>query len=138
MTGKWIVELTPTAESAYSKVFEDYQDDKENPTRAVLDGLIDQLKEGRLMSPDHTLRGPFSWIYQAGSGRTRIFYAIAPPKVTIFHISHIVCGGDGAFSDPYPIFAGLVMSGQYDQVFEFLGVGKPPRSGADLSPPKFQ
>jgi hypothetical protein len=137
MNDMWIVELTPTAEDSYRRAFDSRRG---NPTAALvaLDELIDDLKAGRLMTPDHTLRGSLSWIYQAGKDRTRIFYAVNPPKVIIFHISNVVRGDDGAFSDPYPIFAGLVMSGQHDQVFEFLGVGKPPRLSGDIQTPKLQ
>jgi hypothetical protein len=137
MNRKWIVKLTPSAESAYSKAFGDSKDEKTKRAMGVLDGLIDQLKEGHLMTSDHTLRGPLSWIYQAGKDRTRIFYALSHPTVTIFHISHVL-GGDGSYSDPYPIFASLVMSGRYDQVFEYLGVRRPPWTAPDLSPPNFQ
>lgn len=138
MNKKWIVKLTPTAELAYSKVFGDNLDDKSKRAKGVLDGLIDQLKAGNLMTQDHTLRGPCSWIYQAGKDRTRIFYAITSPTVTIFHISYAAIGGDGAYCDPYPIFASLVMSGKYEQVFEYLGVVRPPWTAPDLSPPNFQ
>jgi hypothetical protein len=74
----------------------------------------------------YALTGDLSNIFRLQKGRMRICWIASSRQraVCILFISETLRKAGDA-NDPYVLFAGMVMSGQYNQVFEMLGV-KPP------------
>jgi mRNA-degrading endonuclease RelE of RelBE toxin-antitoxin system len=140
------VELTPTAETTYQKIYADAQacihaGETSNAKLTLLrmvDEAIDKIIPHDPFSVGNALSGPLSNVFRVSKGRLRIYYAASSKerKIVILYISETL-RKNGDVRDPYSIFTRLVLSGRFDEVFTKLGVRVPPR-GANLHPPMFQ
>jgi mRNA-degrading endonuclease RelE of RelBE toxin-antitoxin system len=73
----------------------------------------------------YALTGELSCIYRIKKGRMRICWVVAPDgRICVLFISETP-RKDGDAHDPYAIFTKMVMSGQFDNLFDELGVGIP-------------
>jgi len=74
----------------------------------------------------YALTGDLSNMFRIQKGRMRICWIASSKqrKVCILFISETLRKA-GDVNDPYVLFAGMVMSGRYNEFFEMLGV-KPP------------
>lgn len=142
----YTVELTPSAEKVYQKIYEDAQPSikagdttnaKVKMLRAV-DEAIDTLIPHDPFSVGNALSGPLSNIFRVSKGRLRIYYAASSKdhKIVILYISETLRKAGDAH-DPYSIFTRMVLSGRFDEVFARLGVRMPPRQSG-LQVPRFQ
>jgi mRNA-degrading endonuclease RelE of RelBE toxin-antitoxin system len=142
----YTVELTPTAEKVYQKIYEDAQPSiKAGDTTSakvkmlrLVDEAIDTLIPHDPFSVGNALAGPLSNTFRVSKGRLRIYYAASSKehKIVILYISETPRKAGDA-NDPYSIFTRMVLSGRFDEVFEKLGVRIPPRQSV-LHPPRFQ
>jgi mRNA-degrading endonuclease RelE of RelBE toxin-antitoxin system len=76
----------------------------------------------------YALAGDLSNIFRLQKGRMRITWIASSRqrKVCILFVSETLRKA-GDTNDPYAIFARLVMSGQYNEFFQMLGVKPPTR-----------
>jgi mRNA-degrading endonuclease RelE of RelBE toxin-antitoxin system len=78
-----------------------------------------------------SLAGELSNIFRIKKGRLRICWIVSSKlrRVCILYISETL-RKEGDVNDPYRVFANLVMSGQFNDIFSKLGVRVPPLRGA--------
>jgi mRNA-degrading endonuclease RelE of RelBE toxin-antitoxin system len=140
------VELTPTAEKIYEKMYDDAQacirsgetSNAKLTLLRVVDEAIDKIIPHNPFSASNALSGPLSNVFRVSKGRLRIYYAASSRerKIVVLYISETLRKAGDA-RDPYSIFTRMVMSGRFDEVFSRLGVRIPPR-GVSLQPPALQ
>jgi mRNA-degrading endonuclease RelE of RelBE toxin-antitoxin system len=141
------VKLTKTAEATYSKVYEEANEclkagDATNSKVTLLrqlDDVIDKIIPHDPFNPKRALSGSLSNIFRIPKGRIRICYVGSSKKkqIVILYISETLRKAGDA-RDPYAIFTQMVLSGRYDEIFEDLGIRRPPRNTANLAQPIIQ
>ena len=101
-------------------------------TLRMVDDALDALAHDPI-DKKYALSGSLSNIFRIKKGRMRICWLASSQKrkVTVLYISETPRKEGGA-RDPYKVFTNLVLSGQFDAVFDKLGVKRPTRrlSGA--------
>lgn len=95
------VELTPTAEDTYKRIYEEAQGciktgDTSNAKVVMLrmvDEAIDKIIPHNPFSRGNALSGPLSNVFRVSKGRLRIYYAASSKerKIVILYISEL-CG----------------------------------------------
>jgi mRNA-degrading endonuclease RelE of RelBE toxin-antitoxin system len=140
------VELSSTAEEVYRRIYEDAAQKIANGETShpkvkllrIVDECLDQIIPQDPLNPKRALRGALSNLFRVKKGRLRICYTASSGKLTIvvLYIAETL-RKEGDKNDPYAIFTNLVMSGEYDHIFERLGVRRPTRSG-NMPPPSIQ
>lgn len=142
MHQKFKVELTATAEAAYRRIYAEASPHLENDTShpkvkllRIIDECIDTLIPHDPFALDRALAGSLSNIYRVSKGRMRICYVASTKhgRIIILYISETP-RKDGDRHDPYVLFTSRVMSGQFDHVFDLLGVRRPARKVAMQAP----
>ena len=144
---EYAVELTKQAERTYTRIYDQAQacigrGDVSNSRVTLLkmvDEVIDKIIPHDPFHPSRSLSGPLSNIFRISKARMRIFYAASSKAKTIA----ILFISDtprkyGDTRDPYSVFTKLVVSGQFDEVFDRLGVRRPIRETSALQPFQLQ
>lgn len=136
--------LTKTAEKTYRKLSETAarcieagDESNENVTKfRMIDEAIDKIIPHEPFSRDRALSGLLSNIFRVKKGRFRICYTGSSEqrRIVILYISETL-RKEGAKSDPYSVFARLVLSGEFDDIFDDLGVRRPIRGQSSTPPP---
>ncbi len=147
MAETYDVKLTATAEKTYSRIYEEAQkclanNDPSHPKVTLLkqvDEVIDKIIPHDPFNPKRALSGSLSNIFRISKGRMRICYAGSSKQkqLVVLYISETP-RKEGDVRDPYAIFTHLVLSGEYDSIFEDLGIRRPPRNADKLAPPVLQ
>jgi mRNA-degrading endonuclease RelE of RelBE toxin-antitoxin system len=147
MAKPYDVELTVTAEETYARISMDAQEcikvgDLANSKVILLkqvDEVIDTLIPHDPFNPQRALRGPLSNIYSVSKGRMRVCYVGSPQhrKIAVLYFTETPRKA-GNINDPYSVFARLVLSGKFDEVFIKLGVRRPIRQAEGLAPLRIQ
>jgi mRNA-degrading endonuclease RelE of RelBE toxin-antitoxin system len=142
MAVKYSVELTENAQRTYERIYKDAQtclDSGDSSSSKItlfhmVEELLDRIIPHDPFAPERGLSGPLSAIFRVKKGRLRVCYAGSSKqhKIVILYISETPRKA-GDVKDPYAIFTHLVMSGQYDQVLEDLGVRRPNRRAASAT-----
>jgi mRNA-degrading endonuclease RelE of RelBE toxin-antitoxin system len=132
------VELSSTAEVVYRQIYKDAAEkiesgDTSHPKVKLLrlvDDCLDNIIPQDPFNRNRALRGALSNIFRVKKGRLRICYTASSGKlrIVVLYISQTL-RKEGDKNDPYAIFTSMVMSGEYDHIFERLGVRKPSRGG---------
>jgi len=101
----------------------------------IVDECLDKIIPHEPFSKDRALTGEFANIFRVKKGRIRICYIASSRayEIVVLYISETLRKA-GDKRDQYVVFSSLVMSGQYDQIFDALGVKRPPRKGTLQSP----
>ena len=133
---QYTVELTPSAERVYSKLYEEAQACIESGDRSnskvtrfnMVEEALDKIIPHDPFAPDRSLSGPLSGIFRVKKGRLRICYvgSSAHKRIIILYISDTPRKAGDA-NDPYALFTKLVASGKYDEFFGKLGIRRPAR-----------
>ena len=131
--GAYGVDLTKGAEAAYRKLYQAATDAEKRgdansahgTTLRMVDDALDALAHDPT-SKKYALSGSLSNIFRIKKGRMRICWLASSQKrkVTVLYISETP-RKEGDARDPYKVFTNLVMSGQFDDVFDRLGVKRP-------------
>src|SRR5271157_1710502 len=128
------VEMTASAEAAYKEFYRRSQQaiEKKDPSNAhctifnMIRNSVRELIPSIAIDKRYALEGPLSNIFRLKKGRLRICWIASSEhrRVLILFISETL-RKDGDVNDPYAIFSKMVMSGQYNEFFEQLGVKIP-------------
>jgi mRNA-degrading endonuclease RelE of RelBE toxin-antitoxin system len=134
--GKIRVQLTETAEAVYRRIYGQAQEriragDTTHPKVKLLrivDDCLNNIIPQDPFNPKRALRGPLSNIFRVKKGRLRICYTGSSEKilVVVLYIAETL-RKEGDKRDPYAVFTSMVLSGEFDRVFENLGVRRPAR-----------
>ena len=137
------VRLSNTAEDSYRQLVKQAnphieRGESEHPhvkALRLVDECLDKIIPHDPFSKDRALTGAFSNVFRVKKGRVRICYIGSSKayEIVVLYISDTLRKA-GDKRDPYTIFSSLVMSGQYDQIFDALGVKRPPRKGKLQAP----
>ena len=133
-TPPYEVVMTKTAENVYVEMYKRAKQAEEhgdfNSSHCAAFAMVrDAVKNFIPQNPidrRYALSGDLSNIFRIRKGRMRICWIASSKqrKVCILFISETPRKA-GDVHDPYVLFASMVMSGQYNHLFELLGV-KPP------------
>lgn len=133
---KYDVYLTDTAEAVYTEMHRrskeaEMRGDTTNAHCTTFRQVQDAIKNIIPSDPinrRYALSGELSNIFRLKKGRMRICWVASSKqhKVVILFISDTP-RKQGDINDPYRIFAQMVMSGDFDEVFGELGIRIPPR-----------
>lgn len=136
MSTEYTVVLSGVAQEAYTRIFEEAQPALRsgNTSNAkvkllrIVDECLDKLIPHDPLQRSRTLAGGLSSIYRVKKGRLRICYVVSHSErqIIVLYISESV-RKDGDKHDPYKVFTHLVMSGEFDSLFEKIGLKKPER-----------
>ncbi len=136
MQTRYAIELTATAERAYRRIHEDAQRCLESGDSTnskvtlfnMVEELLDKIIPHDPFAHGKGLSGALSSCFRVKKGRLRVCYTGSSKqrKIVILYISNTPRKA-GDVHDPYAIFTQLVMSGEYDRIFERLGVRRPRR-----------
>jgi len=131
LSSEYEIDLAEPAEHVYRKLYQQAQaciragrvsNAKVTLFRMVEDA-IDNIIPHNPASPDRALSGALSNIFRVKKGRIRICYICSSKQkriVVLFISEHPRKAGHR--SDPYATFTRLLHSGEYDKLFEALGV----------------
>lgn len=129
------VRLTESAEAVYKSIYERVQaadargelSSAHHTTLRMVDEALDNIPKDPL-NKKFALTGSLTNMFRMKKGRMRICWIASSERreVIVLFISHTP-RKEGDARDPYEIFAGLVMSGQFDELFDRLGVKRPNR-----------
>ncbi len=130
------LKLSRTAEAAYSKIVKAAQPHIQAGASGhpavkllrIVDECLNKIIPHNPYSPDRALSGDLSNIFRVKKGRVRICYIASSIRYEIYilYISESLRKA-GDKHDPYVVFSGLLASGQFDELFDLLGVKRPPR-----------
>ena len=128
------VDMTESAIAVYTQLHKKSEAalEKNDPTNAhctafkMVQHAIKELIPSIAIDKRYALEGPLSNIFRLKKGRLRICWIASSEhrRVLILFISETL-RKDGDANDPYAIFSKMVMSGQYNEFFERLGVKIP-------------
>ena len=137
MPGGYTIELSRTAKQTYVRVFREAQarikaGDNSNAKVKhfrMLEEVLDRLIPHRPFDPNRALSGPLSRIFRVKKGRFRICYigSSKQRRITVLYISDSM-RKEGHATDPCSILTKLVSSGEFDTLFDQLGVKRPKRN----------
>lgn len=118
------IEMVPSAEAVYRKLFQNMQDaeargensSSHHTTFRMVQEVIKTIIPRNPIDRSYGLSGPLSKYFRIKKGRMRICWAAnsAARKVTILFISETM-RKEGDASDPYNIFTKRVMSGEFQK-----------------------
>jgi mRNA-degrading endonuclease RelE of RelBE toxin-antitoxin system len=121
------IEMVPSAEAVYRKLFQNMQDaetrgeksSSHHTTFRMVQEVIKAIIPRNPIDRSYGLSGPLSKYFRIKKGRMRICWAAnsAARKVTILFISETM-RKEGDASDPYNIFTKRVMSGEFQKFLE--------------------
>ena len=121
------IEIVPSAEAVYRKLFQNMQDavargeksSSHHTTFRMVQEVIKTIIPRNPIDRSYGLSGPLSKYFRIKKGRMRICWAAnsASRKVTILFISETM-RKEGDASDPYNIFTKRVMSGEFQKFLE--------------------
>jgi mRNA-degrading endonuclease RelE of RelBE toxin-antitoxin system len=121
------IEMVPSAEAVYRKLFQNMQDaeargeksSSHHTTFRMVQEVIKTIIPRNPIDRSYGLSGPLSKYFRIKKGRMRICWAAnsAARKVTILFISETM-RKEGDASDPYNIFTKRVMSGEFQKFLE--------------------
>ena len=145
--GKKKVELSATAEEVYRRIYREAAEkitagDTSHPKvklLRVVDDCLDNIIPQDPFNPKRALRGALTNMFRVKKGRLRICYTASSGggiKIVVLYIAETP-RKEGDKNDPYAIFTNMVMSGDFDHIFDRLGVRRPMRRGP-LPPPIIQ
>jgi|SRR5579872_1114791 len=128
------VELSPTAEVVYRQIYRGaarHLNDSSHSNVKLLrsvDECLDKIIPHDPFSRKRALAGSLSNIFRVKKGRLRICYIGSSTnfKIKVLYISETL-RKSGSKNDPYVLFTSMVMSGEFEQFFEELGVKRPAR-----------
>jgi mRNA-degrading endonuclease RelE of RelBE toxin-antitoxin system len=130
------LDLSEVAKQAYSRIWESARNQVDNGNQAgshvkllrLVDECLDTIIPHDPFNPKRALSGALSSVYRVKKGRIRICYVASSQhsRITVLYISETM-RKEGDRRDPYAVFTKLVMSGEYDDLFEKIGIRKPPR-----------
>jgi hypothetical protein len=138
------VRFAACAEEAYERFYDAAEDARERgdltcqhiTTLNMIDEVIDKIIPRDPFNPKFGLRGELSSVFRYWKGRLRVTWIGSSAKriIYIIFISETLRKA-GAANDPYNILTKLVMSGEFDTLFDELGLPRPnPRSVSPFSP----
>lgn len=129
--------LSASAEAAYRRIVLEAKPHLEsgNTTHAkvkllrLVDECLDKIIPHDPFSRKRALSGDLSNIFRIKKGRIRICYvgSTQQHELIVLYISETP-RIEGDTRDPYRIFTGLVLSGEYDHIFDALGIKRPNRA----------
>ena len=132
----YAVSLTEIAETVYSRYYREAQSCIESGDHSnskvtrfrMVEEALDKIIPHEPFAPERSLSGPLSGIFRVKKGRLRICYAGSSEqrRIVILYISDTPRKAGDA-NDPYALFTKLMKSGEYDRMFDKLGVRRPPR-----------
>ncbi len=95
----------------------------------MVDEALDRLIPHDPVNRQYALTGALSRIFRIKKGRLRICWLVssAQREIVILFISDTL-RKEGDARDPYQLFTRLVMSGEFDEIFDRLGVKRPDSS----------
>jgi mRNA-degrading endonuclease RelE of RelBE toxin-antitoxin system len=118
------VEMVPSAEAVYRKLYQSMQDaeakgeksSSHHTTFRMVQEAIKTIIPRNPIDRSYGLSGPLSKYFRIKKGRMRICWAAnsAARRVTILFISETM-RKEGDASDPYNIFTKRVMSGEFEE-----------------------
>jgi mRNA-degrading endonuclease RelE of RelBE toxin-antitoxin system len=121
------IEMVPSAEALYRKLFQNMQDAEARGERSsshytkfrMVQEVIKTIIPRNPIDRSYGLSGPLSKYFRIKKGRMRICWAAnsARRKITILFISETM-RKEGDASDPYNIFTKRVMSGEFQKFLE--------------------
>jgi mRNA-degrading endonuclease RelE of RelBE toxin-antitoxin system len=121
------IEMVPSAEAVYRKLFQNMQDaeargeksSSHHTTFRMVQEVIKTIIPRNPIDRSYGLSGPLSKYFRIKKGRMRICWAAdsAARKVTILFISETM-RKEGDANDPYNIFTKRVMSGEFQKFLE--------------------
>jgi mRNA-degrading endonuclease RelE of RelBE toxin-antitoxin system len=121
------IEMVPSAEAVYRKLFQNMQDaeargeksSSHHTTFRMVQEVIKTIIPRNPIDRSYGLSGPLSKYFRIKKGRMRICWAAnsARRKITILFISETM-RKEGDASDPYNIFTKRVMSGEFQKFLE--------------------
>jgi hypothetical protein len=93
----------------------------------MIDEVIERIIPQDPFKKDYALQGGLTGIFRIQKGRLRICWmgSSVRRKVCVLFISETL-RKQGDANDPYRILTGMVMSGQFNEIFQALGVTPPP------------
>jgi len=121
------IEMVPSAEAVYRKLFQNMQDaeargeksSSHHTTFRMVQEVIKTIIPRNPIDRSYGLSGPLSKYFRIKKGRMRICWAAdsAARKATILFISETM-RKEGDANDPYNIFTKRVMSGEFQKFLE--------------------
>jgi len=131
------VEMTASAEAAYKEFYRRSQQaiEKKDPSNAhctifnMIRNSVRELIPSIAIDKRYALEGRFSNIFRLKKGRMRICWIASSEHrtVIILFISQTL-RKEGDSRDPYELFSKMLSSGEYDDMFERLGVKIPTKT----------
>lgn len=143
----YAVSMSKSAEAVYVEMYKrckeaEHRGDLTNRHCTMFHMVRDAIKDFIPKNPldkRYALTGDLSNIFRMHKGRMRICWIASSGtrRVCILFISETLRKA-GDINDPYALFAGMVMSGQYNELFDMLGVKSPAKSLSSLRPLRIQ
>ena len=124
------VRLSAKAEAVYNDLARRAEAGGERSAHAttlrMVDEVLDKIIPQGPINPWNALSGPLANIFRYKKGRARICWiASSVQRVdTVLFISESL-RKEGDINDPYYVFTNMVMSGQFNELFEQMGVKVP-------------
>ena len=136
----YTIRLTESAEAVYRSIHDLVQaangrgetSTAHHTLLRMLDEVLDNIPKDPL-NKKFALTGTLTNMFRMKKGRTRVCWIASSERreVIVLFISDTP-RKEGDAHDPYKIFAGLVMSGQFDGLFDRLGVKRPNRKLSNI------
>lgn len=133
------VRLTSTAERVYTEIASRViaaeergeQHTAHHTTLRMIDEVLDVIIPRNPIDRKHALSGNLSNIFRFKKGRIRICWIASSAQrvVQVLFISDTL-RKEGDRRDPYEVFGKLVQSGEFDAIFDGLGIKRPERRAA--------
>lgn len=133
----WRVLMTDSAAAVYEDMYRRAREaeNRGDPTNAHCTNFNMVREAVRTIIPNdpinrrNALTGKLSNVFRLHKGRMRILWIASSDlrEIVILYISETL-RKQGDVNDPYQIFTKMVMSGEFMDWFDRLGVKKPPRS----------
>lgn len=134
------VRLTASAEAAYER-FADLADKARErgdetsqhiTTLKMIDEVLDKFIPHDPFNKRYALQGELSRVFRYWKGRLRICWmgSSETRKIYVIFISETLRKAGDA-NDPYRILTRLVMSGQFDSIFDELGLERPTKNSVN-------
>jgi hypothetical protein len=130
----YVIEMSEQAQAAYTAFFERAETAKTRGDISnyhitalnMIDEVIENIIPRDPFNKRYALSGNLSRIFRMQKGRLRISWVGSSEKrkICIVFISETL-RKDGDVNDPYRLLSTLVLSGQFDEIFEELGLRRP-------------
>jgi hypothetical protein len=130
----YALEMTASAEAVYQDLYRKCKEAEERgdltschyTTFRMVQDTIKNVIQVNPLDKKYALAGDLSNIFRVKKGRMRICWIAASRgrTIVVLFISETL-RKEGDINDPYRVFASMVMSGQFDNIFGRLGVRIP-------------